>query len=414
MNPPPDRANSVDFRDVRILAAPEGSAVNATELARLRTHAVPPFSPERVEQLGRLSQRIMQHPDLRHDAASVAAAFWLRPANLSRMIGAWRRNAGSNVELVAAGLVFHVAPANVDTMFLYSWALAYVTGNASMVRLSSERPGISAGLLECIASGMKSAPAAWKGNLFVTHPHNDSLTAAFSAVCDQRVVWGGDETVRRLRLVPLHPHAGERSFATKFSFAVLPAERFLTASRAARTDLIRRVLTDLTPFAQQACSSPHLIYWLGSETAARAALQVFAEVLGGQQNGVALPLAVERLVAVFEAAADGGAWQRGVFTPALWNLVADPGADAHGGPGFGVLRHAVLPCLDALAQRCSPADQTVGHWGLDGDEVRTLARVCGRAGVDRVVPVGRALEFSPVWDGHDLIGDFVRRVWIAE
>jgi hypothetical protein len=30
--------------------------------------------------------------------------------------------------------------------------------------------------------------------------------------------------------------------------------------------------------------------------------------------------------------------------------------------------------------------------------------------IDRIVPPGRALAFAPVWDGHDLMERFSRRI----
>ena len=39
------------------------------------------------------------------------------------------------------GLVFHVPPANVDTIFVYSWALSALAGNPNVVRISSRSAG---------------------------------------------------------------------------------------------------------------------------------------------------------------------------------------------------------------------------------------------------------------------------------
>jgi len=34
------------------------------------------------------------------------------------------------------------------------------------------------------------------------------------------------------------------------------------------------------------------------------------------------------------------------------------------------------------------------------------------SGVDRVVPIGQALSFSNIWDGHDLLREFCREIEI--
>ena len=51
-------------------------------------------------------------------------------------------------------------------------------------------------------------------------------------------------------------------------------------------------------------------------------------------------------------------------------------------------------------------------YGLDRDAVHELARELNGRGIDRFVPVGRALEFNATWDGFDLLGEFVKRVVI--
>src|SRR5229473_1854189 len=42
------------------------------------------------------------------------------------------------------GLVFHVPPANVDTIFVYSWALSALAGNRNVVRISPRAAGAAA------------------------------------------------------------------------------------------------------------------------------------------------------------------------------------------------------------------------------------------------------------------------------
>jgi hypothetical protein len=56
------------------------------------------------------------------------------------------------------------------------------------------------------------------------------------------------------------------------------------------------------------------------------------------------------------------------------------------------------------------SDQTLTHWGLEGEALRELAAGVGLRGLDRLVPIGEALAFDVVWDGFHLIDDVLRRV----
>ncbi|MFI6792896.1 acyl-CoA reductase [Nonomuraea sp. NPDC050383] len=74
-----------------------------------------------------------RHPEL------ASLGFFLRPRELERAVGP---ASGEHVR-VPRGLVFHVPPANVDTVFVYSWALSALMGNRNVVRLSA-RAGVVA------------------------------------------------------------------------------------------------------------------------------------------------------------------------------------------------------------------------------------------------------------------------------
>ena len=76
--------------------------------------------------------------------------------------------------------------------------------------------------------------------------------------------------------------------------------------------------------------------------------------------------------------------------------------------GFGLFFEADLPSLEALAPLLPPKAQTLVCGGLEPAEVAALLARAGARGVDRVVPLGQALEMDTVWDGRDLIAALSR------
>jgi hypothetical protein len=78
--------------------------------------------------------------------------------------------------------------------------------------------------------------------------------------------------------------------------------------------------------------------------------------------------------------------------------------------GGGLLRHVPASGLSEVVEFVDESDQTLTHWGLDGETLRELASAVGMRGLDRLVPIGEALAFDVVWDGFDLIDDVLRRV----
>src|SRR5690606_19668888 len=94
------------------------------------------------------------------------------------------------------GLVFHVPPGNVDTMFVYSWLLGLLCGNRNVIRLSRNRDEPVEILCRVAGAALsEAAPALRAGNAVISYGHEAEINAALSAACDTRVVWGGDATV---------------------------------------------------------------------------------------------------------------------------------------------------------------------------------------------------------------------------
>ena len=119
---------------------PMTRSTSARFLERTGRAGASPFSAARMDTLARLSAALLADRVLRQDPASVAVAYWLRRGQLARLADEQARRAAAEPDVVRVpvGRVLHLAPSNVDTLFIYSWALAYLCGNASVVRLSQE------------------------------------------------------------------------------------------------------------------------------------------------------------------------------------------------------------------------------------------------------------------------------------
>jgi hypothetical protein len=375
-----------------------------------------PFAAERREVIHALSAAFLADPVLRRDAASVAVAYWMRRAQIERLAAEFERRVQAEpaVVRVPVGRVFHVAPANVDTLFIYSWALAFLCSNANVVRLSQERTPVVEAMLDAIRAVARDHAVLGAGDRFVTYAHDAAATEAISAWCSHRVIWGGSETVAALRPLALNPHASERVFGNKFSYSVFAAARFLAAGADERARIASGFFNDLFWFDQMACSSPHLLFWVGSEAEIEPAIGAFEADLQAEadRRGFApsAASAVQRRAFAFELAADTDV-RVGLAHPGFVGIhVREAGGLARETCGGGLLRHYRLDRLDDLAGFAEEGDQTVTHFGFGADELRELARRAGARGVDRVVPVGEALAFDVVWDGFDLLDDFTRRV----
>jgi acyl-CoA reductase-like NAD-dependent aldehyde dehydrogenase len=151
-------------------------------------------------------------PDVR------ALAFWMRKPHLVDLKRQFEAaNTPGSVRL-PRGIVFHMPPANVDTIFMYSWLLSALCGNRNIVRLPRMRNGAVTLLCETLSEQLATREL---GDLIpavavVGYGHESEITSAISAHADVRVVWGGDATVARIREIALPPRALELTFADRY------------------------------------------------------------------------------------------------------------------------------------------------------------------------------------------------------
>jgi hypothetical protein len=375
-----------------------------------------PFAPDRLEAIGTVSAALLAEPALARDPAAVAGAYWMRPAQLARLQVEFERRAAADPSVirVPVGRVLHLAPANVDTLFLYSWVLSFLCGNANVVRLSQDPGPLVPAMLGVVDRVGRDRPVLRERDLFVTYAHEERTTTALSAWCSHRVLWGGDETVRALRALPLNPDASERTFGTKFSYAVIAASPYVHASTEVRDRLARSFFNDLFSFDQMACSSPHVVFWLDPSGEIDRAVPAFEDGLQREverrKYAPSAASAVQRRAFAFALAASAEMRVALEHSGFVGVRVADPSTLDRETCGGGLIRHCPVSTLDAVVAFAREGDQTVTHFGLEPPELRALASGLGRHGVDRLVPVGEALTFDAVWDGYDLLEDFTRRV----
>ena len=215
---------------------------------------------------------------------------------------------------VPRGLAFHVTPANVDTMFAYSWLLSLLVGNANVVRLSSRASETRSALLEAIAAVLDDPrfSRSRMRNRFILTDHDDATAATLSAAADVRIVWGGNATVEHFRRFPIPVHGRDIVFPDRHSMSILDAASVAALDDVELASLADRFFNDAFWFDQGACSSPRLIVWRRGAEAAETELAVRrfrdAVVEAVERRGYAAEtgMALNKMAFATEAAARGG------------------------------------------------------------------------------------------------------------
>lgn len=379
-----------------------------------------PFSENAKSFVATLSRRILADPSFRAFPELMAMAHWFRRSrvlDLQRRFEAARNDAGYTLP---RGVVFHLSPSNVDSIFAYSWLLSVLCGNANVVRVSRRRTDQMDTLFSVITSLLREPSFAELAarNLVLSYDHDAVITAQISARCQLRVIWGGDRTVADIRAIPLPALASELAFANRFSMAVFNAAAVTQLGADALAALARDFCNDAFWFNQQACSSPRAVVWVGSPERGAAARAMFWAAVTDHLVRMApenTPSQVmDRLTTVFRLAAHGhtGACVETSLgaIPTRLSVEQLTSEDRVCHDGNGLFLELERPTLGDLTPLFAAQDQTVSSFGFSREEWASLLVELPARAVDRIVPIGQALTFDSTWDGVDLLAAFTRVV----
>ncbi|OQP85840.1 hypothetical protein BTR14_13750 [Rhizobium rhizosphaerae] len=385
-------------------------------LSAIERRPLPPYAPEVLAFLTALSKRLLTAPQTRLHPDIAAFAYWCRPASLARL----QRAFGAAHARLGRGLALHIAPANVPVNFAFSFAFGLLAGNANIVRIPDaghpQAEVICDALAALFADPAHRRVAAM--NRLIRYPRSDAITGSLSQIAQARLLWGGDETVSRLRALPVHPRCVDIAFADRYSLCILDADAVLEASDTVLASLVKGFYDDVFLLDQNACSSPHLVLWQGTAKAKAAQARFWPAMTAYLEKSYALaPVhAVDKFVhlcATAIALPEAAASQRHdnfVYRVVLDRLPAD--IERHRGRNGFFYEHATddLTCLAGIVEE---RYQTVTTFGIDRDALVQSIIAQGLSGIDRVVPVGKALDIGVIWDGYDLIGELSRIVHTA-
>jgi len=379
-------------------------------MERARLPFCAPFSAERIQLLGRYAHQLQTDPRWSGSAPVLALAFWLRKAAVRRMAADFGARAHPQSIATARGIVFHLPPQNVDTLFLYSWAVAFACGNINVVRLPEHMSPTIEGLLDPL---MSLLGAGQFEDVFITYPRDAAnISERLSAISDCRLVWGGDEKVNLFQRYPLRPGGKSLMFGDRYSHAVLSAAAVAKLDGVGLERLAKQIHDDVRLFDQRACSSPHTVHVLGMRDGADAVYRLMEAVdaLARQSPSTDPSHGVAKFAASCAIAAAGAGVSARRLSNEMTVVELAPAEQRGLSIGGGFLSVRAVESVAGIAETLTERDQTLSWFGLEPELFEELARQAAVRGVARLVPIGSALKFDLLWDGYDLLAELTRTV----
>ncbi len=391
------------------------SIVAGTSEPSISSRPTEVFEISRIDFLAQLSQRLLSDPVAKKMPDIASFGYWCRRANLMRLSHLYHGRMGLRMGI---GLTFHICPANVPVNFAFSMAFGLLSGNTCVMRLPS-KPSKSADILidairmQLTSSTMESIR---QGLMLIKYEYDEEVSSFWSSVADGRIIWGGDETVLYMRNFIGKPRAREVSFADRFSLCAITPESILQMSEQELENICNELCNDIYLMGQAACSSPQLFVWIGApESASRAKERLWPSLIKKANKKYPLKSinVMDKFVNVCRSAITNTNIRNiKLEDNTLYRLElkeVNPNQDKQRGY-FGTIHEITIPDLQSLVPIINERYQTLTTVGIDNAAIRCLIIENGLTGIDRVVPIGQALNMDIVWDGYDIIDSLSRLI----
>lgn len=367
--------------------------------------ALPTFSNQAIAFLADLSRELLKDVRTRQYVDVVSYAYWIRKASIENVRS---KHLDYHCRL-GRGFAFHIAPSNVPVNFAVSMTSSLLAGNCTLIRVSNKQfPQVDIiceamnKLLETVYANMKPYFC------LIRYEHSDDITRELSAICDVRVIWGGNKTIETIRQAPIPPRAIEMAFADRHSIAIINSDEYLKGDSK---EIAKGFYTDTYYSDQNACSSPRLVVWMGNSiNTAKERFWNELEVLVRNEYEMKAIQAVDKYTSVCML----GMKEKNQHLVSKDNYVVRVEVDTlktdlmdyknGGGYFFEYSANKLEEIEPILTKQC----QTISVYGIDKDAVKQLVFDKGVRGVDRIVELGQTMGLEFIWDGYKMIESMSR------
>ena len=373
-----------------------------------KTPALPTFSSQAISFLADLSRELLKDARTRQYVDVMSYAYWIRRASIESV-----RSKHTDYHCrLGRGIAFHIAPSNVPVNFAVSMTSSLLAGNCTLIRVSNKQfPQV-----DIICHAMNKLLNTEHSNMrpyfcLIRYEHSDDITRELSAICDVRIIWGGNRTIETIRQAPLPPRAIEMAFADRHSIAIINSDEYMKGDSK---EIAKGFYTDTYYSDQNACSSPRLVVWMGNSI--KTAKEKFwneLEVLVRNDYEMKPIQAVDKYTSVCML----GMKENNQHLVSKDNYVVRMEIDTlksylmdyknGGGYFFEYSAEKLEEIEPILTKQC----QTISVYGIDKNVVKKLVFDKGVRGVDRIVELGQTMGLEFIWDGYKMIETMSRFVY---
>ena len=369
------------------------------------THPFEPYNELLCKFLNDLSIELRSSDESSAYPDVIAFAFWCRKANIAKL-----KTGFNNKETrLGLGIVFHIAPSNVPVNFAFSFVFGLLSGNANIVRAPSKPfPQID---IICSTINQLFLSDRYKEikamTSFIRYEQNDEITGMYSLKCNARIIWGGDIAIRNIRKLTIPERCVDIAFSDRYSICVINASSIIKLGKAELIRLSESFYNDTYLMDQNACSSPHLIIWMGSQKEmAKEKFWSAVSHTARQKYQLSAISAIDKYTMLCQNAIDlnnissfkkdSNYLYRIGIEKVINNTESLRGK-------FGYFFEYDTNDINSISHIINAKYQTLTYFGINKSELLNFVVNNRFSGIDRIVPIGKALDMDIIWDGYDIV-----------
>jgi len=377
-----------------------------------------PFNNQTIKFLSELSRLIVQdkknkiYPDL------ISFAFWIRNSRISNI----KKKICDLDSKVSKGTIFHISPSNVPLNFAYSFVFGLITGNSNIIKLPNKNfPQVKI-FCEIINNlfNKKEFNELKNKNSFIKYNSDISeITKHYSILSNVRIIWGGDKTVKTVKQFDTSLKNLDIVFSDRTSIAVLNISENIFKNKIDFARLAQNFYNDTFLMDQNACSSPHIIIWQGKKKDINKFQNFFWNSLYKlvkKKYDMPLIASMDKLDLICEDSLKYKKYIKKILNHdnfIVRVLLNDSPKDLSLLRGkFGYFYEINSNNLGNIINKLNYKFQTLSYFNIEKNDVHNLLLNNQKYAIDRVVPIGSALEMNFVWDGYDLLNILTRQITI--
>ena len=370
------------------------------------------FDNEVLDFLQKLSVTLMSNKSVRDYPDIAAFAYFCRLSNIKR-----EQKKYANDFRMGRGLCFHIAPSNIPLNFAFSYVMSLVAGNANIVRLPSRDFPQSEIVVSIIKESLKNYHLIAKRTAFVKYDRESEWTDYFSKQADARMIWGGDNTVQKLKQIITKPTCIDVTFPNRYSVAIINGHEILRASSNTLNKLAKDFYNDTYLMDQNACSSPQIIFWINDCKEART---IFWERVNSyviKKYELNESVSVDKYLSLCRNTINNSNINRlSKFNNNIYLFDISTIDDSTFTTRFksGMFYEKTIFDYKELNVLQDPMVQTISHFGCDEEKIICTLNYFQMKGINRVTKIGNALEMNFNWDGFNIISVLSRNIFMEK